>query len=246
MMNAKSNVNSDDPADLERNGENIRADMDETLEALEQKFSPGQAMDRSLQFLRDHGGEISREVTSAVRENPIPLLLTAVGLTWFTMSLIRSRSSSSIDSYSSDYETYDNEDYSEFGASSQDSDYGYGESEQSAQGLKGRAAQVQRTARRKLSGALSTARDRTRRTNEQLNGMIREQPLALGALAMAAGAILGAALPATEYERQTARPLRDRAMARAEEIGQRGYDSVRSAMKSNGDQQSSGQSAAAT
>jgi hypothetical protein len=32
MMNAKTNANSGDPADLERAGESIRADMDETLE----------------------------------------------------------------------------------------------------------------------------------------------------------------------------------------------------------------------
>jgi len=244
-MNAKTNVNSGDPAELERAGENIRADMDETLEALEQKFSPGQAMDRSLQFLREHGGEISREVTSAVRENPVPLLLTAVGLTWFTMSMIRSRSSS----YSSDYESY-NEDSTSFGSgedgSNYESDYGYAEGNDTAEGLRGRAAQVKNKARRKLGGALSSARGQTRRVNQQLHGLIREQPLALGALAMAAGAILGAALPATEYERQTARPIRDRAIARAEEIGQRGYDSVRSALKSNGEQQQQGNQSAAT
>jgi ElaB/YqjD/DUF883 family membrane-anchored ribosome-binding protein len=228
MMNAKTNANSDNPADLERTGESIRADMDETLEALEEKFSPGRAMDRSMQFLREHGGEISREVSTAVREHPVPLLLAAVGLTWFTAAMIRSRSGRS---YAS---SYDSEDY---GAS--EFDYGYGDMQQTAEGLRGRAAQVKRTAQNKMHRALDSARGQTRRVNTQLNSLIQEQPLALGALAMAAGAILGAALPATEYERQTMRPLRDRAMARAEEIGQQGYDKVRSAMKSNGEQQTS-------
>jgi ElaB/YqjD/DUF883 family membrane-anchored ribosome-binding protein len=226
MMNAKTNATSGDPADLERAGESIRADMDETLEALEEKFSPGRAMDRSLEFLRDHGGEIAREVTSAVREHPVPLLLAAVGLTWFTASMIRSRSSGSS---AGDYDS-DDYDASEF-------DYGYGDTDQMNEGLRGRASQVKRKAQTKMHQAFDSARGQTRRVNTQLHGLVREQPLALGALAMAAGAILGAALPATEYERQTMRPLRDRAMARAEEIGQQGYDKVRSAMKSNGDQQ---------
>ncbi|MFL6550614.1 MAG: DUF3618 domain-containing protein [Povalibacter sp.] len=243
-MNARTNGNSDNPADLERAGENIRADMDETLEALEEKLSPGRAMDRSLQFFREHGSEISREVGSAVREHPVPLLLAAVGLTWFTVSMIRSRSNGA-SAYSGSYE-YDDE--SDYGSSEYDADYGYGEgqqlgSEQGGTGLRGRAAQIRNTARTKISQAMGSARGRTRQVNSQLQGLVREQPLALGALAMAAGAILGAALPATEYERQTVRPIRDRAMARAEEIGQRGYDSVRSALKSNGDQQNNTQSA---
>lgn len=224
MMNAK-NLNSD-PADLERNGENIRADMDETLEALQEKLSPGRAMDRSLQFLRDHGGEISREISSVVREHPVPLLLTAVGLTWFAASVVRSRSAST-----------EGADFSDYDPSEYDHDYGYAESN-SGDGLRDRASEMKRHASERLHTAMDSARGRTRQVSGQLNGLVREQPLALGALAMAAGAIVGALLPATEYERQTMRPLRDRAVARAEEIGQRGYDQVRSALRGNGEEQS--------
>jgi ElaB/YqjD/DUF883 family membrane-anchored ribosome-binding protein len=238
MMNTRTSPNSDDPEDLERNGENIRADMDETLEALQEKLSPSRAMDRSMQFLREHGGEISREITSAVREHPVPLLLTAVGLTWFTASIIRSRSNAG--SYESfDYESSDSSEY--------DYDYGYEEeSELSGQGLRGRARQIKRKASDKLHTAMDSARGRTREATSQLNGLIREQPLALGALALAAGAILGAVLPATDYERQTVKPLRDRALARAEEVGQRSYDKVRSALRSDGDEQSRGAQSSTT
>lgn len=35
-----------DPAELEREASQIRADMDRTLDALERKFSPSQLLDR--------------------------------------------------------------------------------------------------------------------------------------------------------------------------------------------------------
>ena len=231
-MNAK-NVN--DPADLERNGENIRADMDETLDALQEKLSPGRAMDRSMQFLRDHGSEISREITSAVREHPVPLLLTAVGLTWLATSVLRSRSSSaSRTEFLDDDSDYEPSEYE------YDYDYGYAQTVGVGEGFRARASEMKRHASERLHSAMDSARGRSRQMNNQLHDLVREQPLALGALAMAAGAIAGALLPATEYERQTMRPLRDRAVARAEEIGERSYDQVKSALRSNGEQQGRG------
>ena len=38
----------------------IRADMDRTLDALERKLSPSQLLDRSLDYLRAHSGDMSR------------------------------------------------------------------------------------------------------------------------------------------------------------------------------------------
>ena len=45
-----------EPNDLERQAEQIRADMDRTLDALERKFSPEQLLDRSHGYMSDHGG----------------------------------------------------------------------------------------------------------------------------------------------------------------------------------------------
>jgi ElaB/YqjD/DUF883 family membrane-anchored ribosome-binding protein len=223
-MNTQTHVNSEDPRDLERNGESLRADMDETLEALQEKLSPGRAVDRTLQFVREHGSEISREVSAVVREHPVPLLITAVGVTWFTASLIRSRADAS---------GYSNAEYDATDRSAgYDYDYGYQESESRTEGLRARADHLKHAAQNKLHHAVDTARGQTQRASTRLHGLVREQPMALGALALAAGAILGAAFPQTQYERQTVRPLRDRALARAEEVGGRSYEKVRSALKS--------------
>ena len=44
-----------DASELEREGDEIRADMGRTLDELERKFSPEQMMERSMSFLRENG-----------------------------------------------------------------------------------------------------------------------------------------------------------------------------------------------
>ena len=85
-----------DPADIEREASEIRADMDRTLDALERKFSPGQLLDRSLGYLRTHGGDLTRTIGDTVKQNPVPILITAAGLTWLIASAVSSRSRSEL------------------------------------------------------------------------------------------------------------------------------------------------------
>lgn len=80
-----------DPEQLERSAEQIRADLDRTLDALERKLSPSQLLDRSLAYLRDHGGDMSRAVGETVRRHPVPILLTVAGLGWLVASSLRPR-----------------------------------------------------------------------------------------------------------------------------------------------------------
>ncbi|HEU4654701.1 MAG TPA: DUF3618 domain-containing protein, partial [Steroidobacteraceae bacterium] len=87
------NDSAQDPADLEREAEAIRADMDRTLSALERKFSPEQMLDRSLGMLRERGPDLVRTVGDTVKKNPIPVLLTLTGAAWLIASAMRSDSS---------------------------------------------------------------------------------------------------------------------------------------------------------
>ena len=74
------------PEELERNAEQIRADLDRTLNALERKLSPSQLLDRSLAYLRDHSGDLTRSVGEAVRRNPVPIVLAVAGIGWLVAS----------------------------------------------------------------------------------------------------------------------------------------------------------------
>ncbi len=69
-------------ADLERRGEQIRANLDETLDELQRKFSSSELLDRSMEFIRDAGSGVLREAGETVRRNPVPVALTAAGLIW--------------------------------------------------------------------------------------------------------------------------------------------------------------------
>ena len=80
------------PEELERNAEQIRADLDRTLNALERKLSPSQLLDRSLAYLRDHSGDLTRSVGEAVRRNPVPIVLAVAGIGWLRLCAAGSRS----------------------------------------------------------------------------------------------------------------------------------------------------------
>lgn len=80
-----------DPEQLERAADRIRDDLDRTLDAIERRLSPSQLLDRSLAYLRDHGGELTRAVGDTVRRNPVPILLAVAGIGWLATSSLRSR-----------------------------------------------------------------------------------------------------------------------------------------------------------
>ena len=76
-----------DSSRLDREGDEIRADMDRTLGALESKFSPGEMLDRSVDYLGRNGSSLANSIGDAVRRHPIPALMTCVGLIWLGSSL---------------------------------------------------------------------------------------------------------------------------------------------------------------
>lgn len=214
-------------ADIERDGEQIRANLDHTLDEIQRKFSSGELLDRSVEFIRDTGSELLREAGETVRRNPVPVLLTAAGLIWLTASVVRSRSGDS----------YSNTDYSR----DDDSDSAaHGRVSNAARQVRSKAREVRGRMTNRLSGPLQTVQNRTQQARSRLDDLVQEQPLALGALALAVGALIGAALPRTRYEDKWVGPVHDRTVARAKEVGQREYDNLREAVVSSLERRSNG------
>jgi ElaB/YqjD/DUF883 family membrane-anchored ribosome-binding protein len=172
-----------DAAELEREGDAIRADMGRTLNELERKFSPEQMMERSMSFLRENGSNLVEEIGTTVRNHPLPVLLTAAGLIWLTGSITQSRWKRSASAP----------------AASDDATYSAADPESSSQSTQ---ASTLNTVRGKVSASMRAVREREQRAAESFAGLVQEQPLALGALAVAAGALIGAALPMTRYENE--------------------------------------------
>lgn len=180
-----------EPEDLQREADAIRADLDRTLNALERKLSPRQLLDRSLDYMQANGGDVLQKIGATVNKNPLPLLLTSAGLIWLAAasrsSSKRRQSSASMSSRSGDFDRSSQS----FSSSMQ------GE----ASGLKQRAYRTLDATRSRAGRTWGATRERTHELGQNLNGLIREQPLVCGAIALAVGAVIGAAFPASAYER---------------------------------------------
>ena len=212
---------SSDPEQLERTADSIRADLDRTLDALERKLSPSQLIDRSLAYLRDHGGDLAVAVGDSVRRNPVPILVTVAGLGWLIATAVRSRAEidvTPIDDEDDDLEIDDTLD-------DESAEPSYADAH---------------TLRSRFDDRMAAARARTRQAQYRAVSALEERPLLFGGLAVVVGALLGAIIPSTEYEDKFVGQVRDRAVERAKQMGERQYQNLRSRFE-NPDLEVSGQ-----
>lgn len=68
--------------DIERGLEQDRAGLADTLDDLRDKFSLDAIFRQATDQFREHGGDIGASVSRAVKDNPMALALTGVGLAW--------------------------------------------------------------------------------------------------------------------------------------------------------------------
>jgi hypothetical protein len=74
------------PAELESEINQIRADMDSTLDAIERRFSPGEIVDRVLHDMKGGPTEFATNLGRAIRDNPVPSALVGIGVGWLLLS----------------------------------------------------------------------------------------------------------------------------------------------------------------
>ena len=101
-----------DPKSLEREANARRESLSRTLDAVEQRLSPNHLSQQAASYFGEHGGDIAKSVSRSVKENPLPLLLTGIGLAWLISTQSRSSSSSYGDSgYGGRSSDWDERDY---------------------------------------------------------------------------------------------------------------------------------------
>ncbi len=243
--------------DIERDIDRDRNHLSQTISALEDKLSPGQIFDQVWSYARRNGGTFSDNLVRTVSNNPVPVIMTAVGIAWMAMG--RSRDDYREEAWyseDSDYPTrasygvdpaYDediyDEDIQELYGDSGYVDNAFGSSATTTSSLAGSTAEsTTDKARQKVKGlkddlsskarhardgaseslhragdkarhlsrdarrSAQQARERSRRQWQQASHGARDffeaNPLAIGAAALAVGALLGAALPETEAEKR--------------------------------------------
>jgi len=98
-----ANTQTQNPRELEERANQTRSEINRTLSQIESQFSPSQMIDQAMGLFKDNGGEMANNLGRTVRDNPVPLLLTGVGLAWMAMS---SQNSPRSRGYARDYNEY--------------------------------------------------------------------------------------------------------------------------------------------
>jgi ElaB/YqjD/DUF883 family membrane-anchored ribosome-binding protein len=227
-----------DPAAIRAEIVETRAEMSETIDAIQEKLSPQRIMDEAKQNVRDatvgkvttmmntvtdKAAEVGEQVqdqaqqaVTYVRDNPVPALLIGAGVAWL---LMRSRGGRS--SYAG---------YSGYGGRSTYSGYS------GAGGSRYRVREDRPASEMETSwteAASDTAGQMQRRMSEYgrsaettLERWLRENPLTVGTVALAAGAVVGLGLPRTRTEDAWMGEARDTLVERAQDTAQQAVEKV--------------------
>lgn len=199
------------PEEIEAEIQRTRGDMDATLTAIEQRLTPGQLIDQGLDYLRHSGGrEFVSNLGGSVKNNPIPVALMGIGMAWLMATGNRRPA------YLRESER------SGPGMMQRASEGVSSTKERLAEGMGSTRERLSRTgqsARERMGQWGETARSGMQRARGGYDSIVREQPLVLGAIGLAVGALLGAGLPRTRQEDQLMGEASDRLTETAREVG---------------------------
>ncbi|MDY7560964.1 DUF3618 domain-containing protein [Pseudomonas sp. 10B1] len=230
------------PESLEREIDAQRSSIGSLVDALESKLSPGQLIDQVMSFTRGNGGEFFSNLGNTIKANPVPTLLTSVGVVWLLMGSNKSPSYSNASSGPSMFDALGNrisnmadkvsDTLGNVKAKVQDKAH---DLQDGASRLKDKASHLTDSVTDKMSSAGHQvnmgSHDATHALHQQseniksgFNYLLNEQPLALAAIGIALGALAGAALPITDKENQMMGHASDSLTDKAKQMASEGYD----------------------
>lgn len=219
--------------------ERTRREMDSTLGAIEERLTPGQLLDQGMDYLKSTGaGDYVRNLRGSVSSNPLPIALVGIGLAWLAAAdrMDRSGRGSSASSAVGPWDSTSSgtSDWKGKASHLKDEASGtIGSMKERASGTMGsvkeRVSGTMGSMQERASGALSSGRQTLDETSrmarermEQMRGgyqrIVNEQPLALGAIGLAIGAVLAAVLPRTRKEDELLAGTREKVADKASEL----------------------------
>jgi ElaB/YqjD/DUF883 family membrane-anchored ribosome-binding protein len=202
-----------------------RDEMDRTLSAIEHRLTPGQLVDQGLDYLRHSGAaEFVQNLGGTAKQNPLPVALTAIGIGWL-MALGREPAQPNYGSTST--------------SGLRD---GVSAMRDRASGAMQSASDSLASAKDRVSGSMYSMRDRAGQVTESakhqwdrarggVDYLVREQPLALGAIGLAVGAILAAMAPRTQKEEALMGEASRNLMEKAKETGSQQLEKAQETVK---------------
>jgi hypothetical protein len=216
-----------DPAELEREIDQQRTEIGNIVHALESKLSPGELIDTALGYVKGGGGEFFSNLSNTVKANPVPTVLTSIGLLWMMAGQNR-QPHSNVTAYSTGASGPSMTDKLSAKASGL---------KQQGVGMKEKASQLGHGLSESIGGARTKATDSTRQASAKLRGgaerarggfnqLLQEQPLALGAIGIALGALLAASVPTSRREDEMLGEASDRVTDQLRHKAEEGYQKV--------------------
>jgi ElaB/YqjD/DUF883 family membrane-anchored ribosome-binding protein len=282
-----------DSAQLEREVEEQRQQIESRIGQIKDRLSPGQIVDELMSYTKDGGQHFAANLGKTVSNNPLPATLLGISLVWLmsgqgpklsapaatsrlygyggsdypyaTVSGGLRRVSHSADGSGKWYSEFTDQGGRRYKAESNELGHRVGEFIDDAgkkfsgfideaghrvrdfqdeagnrlEEVGGWASHAVHELRHQASDALgqvqqqaqqlgSTAQHQADRTTRLIMDTFQNQPLIAGALAFAAGAALGAALPHTEQEDSAVGKLADEVRGKAADVASEVYDESKS------------------
>lgn len=204
---------------IEDDMQSTRDNIDDKMERIQQRLSPGDLIDSVIGFARENGGAMAGSIGRTVREHPLPLALIGAGIVWLAVSSRRDHE----DEYGYDYE-----------------ERLEGESHESfRERMRQRAAAARDSLRERASGLgeragefTHRARHQARRAGQSSGRFVKEHPVLVGAAGVALGAAIAASLPRTWREDSVFGERAERARQAARDAAMREGRKVQEAAKS--------------
>jgi Protein of unknown function (DUF3618) len=242
------------PADIEEDIARTRAELSETLDALERKLAPRQLLEKGVDMLRDSMDGNFGKVGETLRANPIPLALIAGGLGWFLLSRTGgaravgdvARSSGDalgtaarrMGDVASDAAHRVKEMIgAETPADPSRDNYAYArpkpgerivaDAAGTVSDVAGKAREALEAAGERASAYAGSLGENFDRARSRFSQLMDEHPMAIGVMGFLAGAVLAVALPSTRLGNATLGPARDRLLDEAKERGREVIERVR-------------------
>lgn len=239
-------------AELEREAEAARDRVADTAESIRQKLTAGQLIDEFSDMFT--GGDLSgtaRNLKSQIRDNPLPVALIGAGVAWLVLG-----------KGVSNEHFHASSNHSSTSAAWPSDPDSVGREKESGESMMASVAEGAKIAASSVSDAVSEITDSLSSTAERLGHTMRtgarhsagalnssisgaqHEPLLIGALGLALGAVVGAVLPMSDLEKERIGPQADRLRDGAKEVIDKGLDSAgrvasktREALKEEADRQ---------
>lgn len=227
-----------------------RAEMDETVSAIQARISPQHLMNQAVEMAREAVRSGAPRLVRAIQENPLPTALVAIGLGW----LFVKTAEGAVEQKARSQGFYPGAPEGRYGLDELGHQAGEaadhikdtagriaGQARQTAghlaeatwdkagdlaEATREKAGEVVHQARQQAGRLGQAARTQLNRAGNQVNELFRESPLAIGALCLGVGAALALGLPATRPEQELMGEAAGSVIEQARQTGQQTLEKI--------------------